>query len=32
MYYLFGTIDPNATKAFIEMQRHQYQVGFYIFT
>ena len=32
MYYLFGTIDPNATKAFIEMQRHQYQVGIYILT
>eukprot|EP00088_Acartia_fossae_P068134 TRINITY_DN857_c0_g1_i5.p1 TRINITY_DN857_c0_g1~~TRINITY_DN857_c0_g1_i5.p1 ORF type:complete len:1163 (-),score=343.93 TRINITY_DN857_c0_g1_i5:589-3927(-) len=26
MYILFGTIDPNATKAFIEMQRHQWQV------
>ncbi len=26
LFYLFGTIDQNATKAFIEMQRHQWQV------
>ncbi len=26
LFYLFGTIYQNSTKAFIEMQRHQWQV------
>ena len=28
LFTLFGTINLNATKAFIEMQRHQWQVKY----
>ena len=27
LYLLFATIDENASKAFIEVQKHQMQVG-----